>query len=85
MQKYTLVFTKTAKKDVERLSAKQKNKLKHVLEEYIVLSPYQCKKFLGPLSGNYSYRLDIKNRIIYSIDEENKRIIIKRSKTHYGD
>jgi Txe/YoeB family toxin of Txe-Axe toxin-antitoxin module len=36
------------------------------------------------MEKNYSLRLDLKDRIVYSIDEKNKIVHVKRAKTHYG-
>lgn len=85
MGKYKILFTKQAFKDIKFLTPKLKNKLKAVLVEVISADPYQGKKLLGDLEGNYSCRLDIKNRIVYSIDKKKKLIFIKRARTHYGD
>jgi len=60
-------------------------KLKQILSEVIAVNPYVGKKLLGSLKGNFSYRLNIKDRIIYSIYKKKKIIYIKRTRTHYGD
>ena len=78
-------FTKKAKKDVDQLSPKLKDKLRDILVEVLALDPYEGKKLLGDLSGSYSYRLTYKDRIVYSLDEERRIIYIERAKTHYGD
>lgn len=85
MTKHKILFTKQALKDVKNLSPKLKTKLKSILLEIISEDPFCGKKLLGKLEGNYSYRLDLKNRIVYSIAEKKKIIYIKRAKTHYGD
>lgn len=82
---YTILFTKQALKDTQKLSPKLKQKLQEILIEIISKEPHVGKKLIGELAGNYSYRLDIKNRIIYSINRKKKIIYIKRTKTHYGD
>jgi len=84
MQKFQIFFTKQAKKDVESLSPKLKQKLKMILIEVISQNPNIGKKLIGELDGNFSYRLTIKDRIIYSIDKKHNRIYIKRARTHYG-
>ena len=78
-------FTKKAKKDVDQLSPKLKDKLRDILVEVLALDPYEGKKLLGDLSGSYSYRLTYEDRIVYSLDEERRIIYIERAKTHYGD
>jgi mRNA interferase RelE/StbE len=82
--KYEIKITKQAVKDIKTLTPKQKERLKNILTEIISLDPFQGKKLLGELSGNFSYRLNIKDRIVYSISEKEKIIYIKRARTHYG-
>ncbi len=82
---YQILFTKQAAKDIKTLSPKQKNKLQVILTEIIANDPYQGKKLLGELANNYSYRLDLKNRIVYSIDKKKNQIFVKRAHTHYGE
>ncbi len=85
MSRYQIQFSKQAKKDIARLTPKLRAKLKSLLIEVIADNPYEGKKLLGDLSGNYSYRLTYKDRIVYSIDEEQRVVYIKRARTHYGD
>jgi mRNA-degrading endonuclease RelE of RelBE toxin-antitoxin system len=85
MSEYHIRITKTAKKDINKLSPKMKNKLKAILVNILIDSPYEDKRLIGDLEGNYSIRLNITDRIVYSIDEQNKTVYIKRAKTHYGD
>ena len=85
MSLYQLRFSKQAKKDIERLAPKLRSKLKTLLIEVIAENPYDGKKLLGDLTGNYSYRLTYKDRIVYSVDEERRIVYIKRARTHYGD
>jgi len=85
MKKYRILFTKQALKDVQSLSLKLKNKLKDILMNVIVENPYCGKKLLGKLDGNYSYRLDFKNRIVYSVNKPERIIYVKRARTHYGE
>jgi len=85
MSGYDIQITKTAVKDISQLSAKIKQKLKDILINVVSNSPYEGKKLLGDLEGNYSIRLTHKDRIVYSIDEKNKIVYIKRAKTHYGE
>lgn len=85
MKIYKILFTKQARKDVKSLSPKLKNKLKSILLEVISEDPYCGKKLLGDLEGNYSYRLDLKNRIVYSVDKKKNIVYVKRTRTHYGN
>jgi addiction module RelE/StbE family toxin len=82
--KYKLIFSKQAKKDIDRLSPKLRDKARQI---FLALSgnPYLGKALLGDLRGYYSYRLSYKDRIVYSIDKDQVLINILRVKTHYGD
>ena len=82
---YEIRFTKEAKKDVDKLSPKLKQKLKKIIQEQITQNPYGGKKLVGDLTGFFSLRLNYKDRILYSIDEQQKLIHIHRVKTHYGE
>jgi len=77
-------FTSQAKKDVDRLTPKLKDKLRDILLEVLTVNPYEGKRLLGDLRGSYSYRLSYKDRIVYSLDEKRRIIYIERAKTHYG-
>ncbi len=81
---YEVRITRTAEKDIERLSPKLKNKLYDILTEMIAKDPYQGKRLIGELSGSLSLRLTYRDRIVYSIDKKNKIVYIERAATHYG-
>ncbi|MEM9272839.1 MAG: type II toxin-antitoxin system mRNA interferase toxin, RelE/StbE family [Cyanobacteria bacterium P01_F01_bin.143] len=78
-------FTKEAKKDIAKLSPKLKQKLKRIIQNEITVKPYNGKKLVGDLSGFYSIRLSHKDRVVYTIDNEQELIYIHRAKTHYGE
>ncbi len=74
MKPHEIRITKQAKKDIDKLTPKLKQKLRDVLIEIVAGNPYEGKKLLGDLEGSYSYRLSYKDRIVYSVDEK-KRIV----------
>jgi len=82
---YTVRITRQAKRDIDLLPAKLKQKLRTILTEVIARNPYEGKKLLGDLAGSYSYRLTYQDRILYSIDEETRTVYIERARTHYGE
>lgn len=45
------------------------------------LPPYE--KLVGNLKDKYSRRLNIQNRIVYSVDTDTKEVIIWSAWTHY--
>jgi hypothetical protein len=82
---YDVRFTKEAKKDIAKLTPKLKQKLKKIIQDTLIINPYICKKLIGDLAGFFSIRLSYKDRIVYTIDDEQKLIYIHRAKTHYGE
>ena len=83
-QAYEVRITKQAMKDIRTLPPKLKRKLKSILLEVLSITPNEGKKLIGELSGNYSVRFTLHDRIVYSIDEEKKTVYVKRARTHYG-
>ncbi|GBF79972.1 type II toxin-antitoxin system RelE family toxin [Aphanothece sacrum] len=85
MNNYQVFFSKKAQKDINQLTDKQREKLKEIINEVLRVNPYLGKQLKRELKGLYSYRLNIKDRILYEIFEEDKSILIVRTKTHYGE
>ena len=84
MKTYRIVFSKQAKKDIAELTSKQKAKLQGILQDIILPNPHGGKPLKGDLKGLYSYRLNLKDRLVYEIYDEDLVILIIRAKTHYG-
>lgn len=84
MIKYEIFFTKQAVRDLKSLTPQLRLKLKTILSEVISNNPFLGKKLMGDLEGNHSYRLNIRDRMVYSVDKKKKHIYIKRARTHYG-
>ena len=82
---YQVRFTKEAKKDIAKLTPKLKQKLQEIIRDKISIDPYGGKKLVGDLTGFFSLRLSYKDRIIYTIDQDQQIIYIHRAKTHYGE
>ena len=82
---YGIRFTREAVKDVQVLTPKLKAKLKTVLEQVIAINPTAGKALVGDLKGFYSYRLTIRDRILYTVSENEHTVYIHRAQTHYGD
>ena len=82
---FEILFTKQAKKDIQSLSPKLKAKLRLIIIDVISVDPFQGKKLMGDLDGNFSYRLSLKDRIVYSVNKKKKIVYVKRARSHYGD
>jgi len=83
--KYKIRFTKQAEKDVSKLSPRLRQKLKDILRNSIAVDPYGGKPLTGELKGLYSMRLSFKDRIVYTIQDDELIVLLLRARTHYGD
>jgi len=82
---YQIRFTKIAQNDLQRLTPKLRGKLKDILRSRIAVNPHAGKPLVGELKGYYSVRLSHKDRIVYSIHEDELVVLVIRARTHYGD
>lgn len=82
---YRIRFTRQAAKDVEKLSPKLRAKLKDLLRRRLAVDPYSGKALLGDLRGYYSVRLSLKDRVVYSVHDEELVVLVIRARTHYGE
>jgi len=85
MTDYAIHFTKEAVKDVANLPPRMNNKLKIILQQQVAPNPHAGKRLVGDLSGFFSLRLSYKDRLVYSIDENARKVFVHRARTHYGD
>ncbi|MDH3068799.1 Txe/YoeB family addiction module toxin [Akkermansia sp. N21169] len=84
-----LEFSKTALSDLafwKKADRKAAQKVTALLLE-ILETPYAGKgkpeQLVGNLSGYWSRRINTKDRIIYSVDEETATIFIRSLRKHY--
>lgn len=82
---YRIRFTHQAAKDIQKLTPKLQSKLKNILRNRLAVDPYSGKALVGELKGYYSIRLSYKDRIVYSINDDDLIVLVVRAKTHYGD
>ena len=84
---YTIVFTKTAAKDVPKLKAAHLDEKAKGLIDIIRKNPFQIpppyEKLTGNLRGLYSRRLNQQHRLIYELVEQEKTIKIISLWSHY--
>jgi Txe/YoeB family toxin of toxin-antitoxin system len=84
---WRVVFTKQAQKDAKKLSAAglrpKAEKLIKILGENPYQSPPPFEKLLGDLSGAFSRRINIQQRLVYQILDDEKVVKVIRMWTHY--
>jgi len=86
---YESLYSREARKDAKKLAASHlKNKVQALLD-IIAVDPFQSppryESLCGILSGCYSRRINLQHRIVYEVFLEEKKVLILRMWTHYGD
>ena len=84
---WTIEFARSTLKDATKLrSANLTSKLSQLIE-ILKQDPYRppYEKLSGNLQGYYSRRINIKHRLVYSIDESSKVIRVVSVWSHYGE
>ncbi|MBE9222926.1 Txe/YoeB family addiction module toxin [Cyanobacterium stanieri LEGE 03274] len=82
---WRIEFSRRALKDAKKIkSANLDNNLKQLLQ-ILKDNPYEppYEKLLGNLGGYYSRRINIKHRLVYTIDENNKKVKVVSLWSHY--
>lgn len=84
---YKIKYSKEAIKDIERLRAarldKKAKSLIDLIKEDPFASPPEWEPLIGDLKGYYSRRINLKHRLVYQVDRENKVVRIQRMWSHY--
>ncbi len=84
---WTIKFSKNVLKDAKKLRsanlASNVNRLVKILKQNPDRPPYE--ELSGNLQGYYLRRINIKHRLVYSIDEENSIVKVVSVWSHYGD
>ncbi len=80
--KWTLLFTKSAKKDAKKIVSsgltKNVDKILNILELNPLQNPPPYEKLSGDLQGAYSRRINIQHRLVYDLDNTDHTVIIHR-------
>lgn len=84
---YEILYTKKSVSDIAKLkAAKLDNKTKSLIE-ILRNNPYQnpppYEKLQGDLQGSYSRRINLKHRLVYTVDDDIKAVKIISMWTHY--
>lgn len=84
---YRVVLTKQAMKDLPKLKAAKLADKAQTLLAIIEQDPYQnpppYEKLLGKLKGYYSRRINYQHRLVYEVDEVEKKVRVLSMWTHY--
>jgi Txe/YoeB family toxin of toxin-antitoxin system len=87
MVKWRIVYTRQAQKDAKKIAAaglrQRAEKLLEILSENPFQTPPPYEKLIGDLSGAYSRRISIQQRLVYQVLEEIRTVKVIRMWTHY--
>lgn len=85
--KWTVVFSRQARKDAKKLAMAGLKPNAEVLLDILSHNPFQnpppFEKLVGDLSGTYSRRINIHNRLLYEVFAKERTIRVLRMWTHY--
>ncbi len=83
--KWKVEFSRAALKDAKKLKSANLERNLRELIEILKLNPYQppYEKLTGNLKGYYSRRINVKHRLVYSIEDENQIIKVVSVWSHY--
>ena len=80
---FRVLITRRAEKDIQKLHPRTRQKLSEILRNRIAVDPLSGKKLLGELTGCWSVRLNIRDRIVYRVDLATRTVYILRARSHY--
>ena len=84
---WQLVYSKQANRDAKKLSASGLRAKAEELLKILSTNPYQnpppYENLVGELAGLYSRRINVKHRLVYQIDEQEKIVRVIRMWSHY--
>lgn len=85
--KWTILFTRQAKRDARKLAASGLKENAQTLLDILAVDPFQSpppfEKLVGDLSGAYSRRINIHNRLVYEVFPDERIVRVLRMWTHY--
>lgn len=86
---YKIVYSRQARKDAKKLAASHLKKQAQALLDIVAADPFQTppryESLCGELAGCFSRRINLQHRIVYEVFTEEKKVLILRMWTHYGE
>jgi len=89
MAKWEIVYTRQAQRDARKLAPSGLREKAETLLDILSEDPFKSfpryEKLIGDLSGAYSRRINIQNRLVYQVLAEMKTVKIIRMWTYYEE
>lgn len=90
--RYTLIITEEAKREIasfartgDKAGAKKLNALLNELREHPYTGTGKPEALRGNWSGYWSRRINKKDRLIYTVEEDKVIVTVVQAKEHYND
>lgn len=84
---WELAYSRHAKKDARKLAESGLKEKAQSLLAILQTDPFQnpppCEKLIGDLTGAYSRRINIQDRLVYEVFPEERVVRVLRMWTHY--
>jgi len=86
---FEIVFSKQARKDATKLARCRLKKQAQALLDILAADPFQSppryESLCGELAGCFSRRINLQHRIVYEVFTDEKKVLVLRMWTHYGE
>ena len=87
MSECTLVYSRQAQKDAERLASSGLKPRAQRILDVLAADPFgvppRYEKLVGDLAGCYSRRINIQHRLVYEVFPDRRVVHVLRMWTHY--
>lgn len=86
---HEIVYSRQARKDAQKLATSHLKKQAQALLELVKVDPFQVLprygSLCGELAGCFSRRINLHHRIVYEVFTDDKKVLVLRMWTHYGE
>jgi toxin YoeB len=86
---YEIVYSQRALKDAQKLAKSHLKKQVQAILELMTVDPFQTppryESLCGELAGCFSRRINLQHRIVYEVFTDEKKVLVLRMWTHYGE
>jgi toxin YoeB len=86
---YEIVYSRQARKDARKLATSHFKKQVQAILEIMTVDPFQTppryESLCGELAGCFSRRINLQHRIVYEVFTDEKKVLVLRMWTHYGE
>ncbi len=86
---YEIVYSPQALNDAQKLAKSHLKKQAQALLESMTVDPLptppRYESLCGELAGCFSRRINLQHRIVYELFTDEKKVLVLRMWTHYGE